>query len=141
LFDLGNAYLKLVKYPDAVTAYQKALKAEEQFWPALNNIGLIEYEQGKIDTALKRWQEVIKIDAEQPEPQLAIAVALYKQGKTEEGLRKAQDALNLDSRYGEIDFLIKNLWGEKLVADTKALFATPTMVEVLRTLPPPSDDL
>lgn len=141
LFDLGNAYLKLAKYPSAISAYQKALSAEAQFWPALNNIGLIEYEQGKIGTALQRWESVTQIDTEQAEPQLAIAVALYRQGKTEEGIKRAKEALTLDSRYGDIDFLVKNLWGDRLIEDTKSLFGTPVISEVLRTLPPPSDDI
>jgi len=140
LFDMGNAYLKLNQFPKAVDAYEQALAAEAEFWPALNNIGLIEYEQGNIDGAVKRWQTVVTMDKEQAEPQLAIAVAMYKQGKTQAAIEQATAALELDSRYGELDFLVKNLWGEKLIKDTKVLFATPVIATLIKNLPPPSDD-
>ncbi len=46
LFDLGNAYLMLRQYSDAIAQYEKAIAQDKDFWPAINNIGLIRYEQG-----------------------------------------------------------------------------------------------
>jgi tetratricopeptide (TPR) repeat protein len=94
-------------------------------------MGLVEYEKGNREAAIKKWQEVIAIDKEQAEPQLALAVALYKQGKTKEGLKMGEAALILDGRYGELKFLQENLWGDKLLQDTEAFLRTPTMQAVL----------
>jgi hypothetical protein len=52
---------------------------------------------------------------------LAMAVALYVQGNTEEGLDLGKKALALDNSYRDLDFLQENLWGEKLLSDTKKL--------------------
>jgi tetratricopeptide (TPR) repeat protein len=116
LFDLGNTYLKLTQYSEAIASYQKAFAQEEKFWPAINNVGLIKYEQGQIDEAIDNWN---------------IAVAFFKQGQVEKGMELGEAALSLDGRYGEIEFLIENLWGERLIADTKDFFATPQMQAVV----------
>ncbi len=140
LFDLGNTYLKIKQYGEAIPAFEQAIKADKSFWPAINNLGLIQYERGDIEGALAKWNTALSLDAEQSEPQLAIAVALYKQGKSSEGLQTAEIALKRDSRYADINFLIENLWGDQLVRDTRSFFANPAMKTLLQTLPPPTKD-
>lgn len=126
LFDLGNAYLMLRKYSDAIKRYEEAIAQEKNFWPAINNIGLIKYEQGDVDGAIRQWQKAVDIDAKAAEPRLAIAVATYaKKGEQQKGLSLGESALRLDSRYAEISFLKENLWGEKLLSDTKKLLESP----------------
>jgi hypothetical protein len=34
-------------------------------------------------------------------------------------------ALRIDSRYGNLDFLKENLWGDRLLADTKKFLELP----------------
>ena len=113
---------------------------DKKFWPALNNIGLIKYEQGDAKGALKSWNEAVIIDKEQPEPQLAIAVALFSQGNKDQGIKLGQAALTLDSRYSDLKFLEENLWGKTLIKDTQALLASPQIqatLNKLQTAPPP----
>ena len=38
------------------------------FWPAINNIGLVQYEQGNIDGAIRNWQAAIALDETSGEP-------------------------------------------------------------------------
>ncbi len=130
-FDLGNAYLKLGRMTEAIAVYEKAVNQQEEFWPAVNNIGLIEYEQGNIPAAVQNWEKAVEIDPEQAEPQLALAVAFYIQGQKEKGLELGKAALELDSRYGKLQHLKDNLWGDKLLKDTQTFFATPQMQSVL----------
>ncbi|EHJ14581.1 hypothetical protein CWATWH0003_0748 [Crocosphaera watsonii WH 0003] len=133
-FDLGNAYFKLGRMAEAIAVYQKAVAQQEEFWPAVNNIGLIKYEQGNISSAIEHWQKALEIDEEQAEPILALGVALYIQGQKEEGLKLGEAALELDSNYGEIQHLKDNLWGEKLIKDTQTFFTTPQMQAILAQL-------
>lgn len=139
-FELGNTYYKLNKLPQAIAEYEKAIALDAKFWPALNNIGLIEYEQGKKQAALNRWQSVVAIDPTAAEPQLAIAVAFYMQGNIQEAYVLAEKALGLDPRYGQIEFLRENLWGERLIEDTKKFLQTPrmqaTLAQIERQQPP-----
>jgi len=55
----------------------------KDFWPAINNIGLIKYEQGDVEAALK-WQAALAIDKQAAEPQMA--VALYTKGDRKQSL-------------------------------------------------------
>ncbi|WP_084668850.1 tetratricopeptide repeat protein [Spirulina major] len=134
-FDLGNTHYKLAEYGDAIAAYRKALALEADFWPAINNIGLVVYEQGDSKAALEAWQEALKIDENAVEPMLAIAVARYAQNPSEEAIRLGQLALSLDPAYGDLDFLILNLWGDRLIADTQQFFALPAIQDQLSQFP------
>lgn len=134
LFDMGNAYLKQGDYDSAIASYEKSIDLEEGFWPAINNIGLIEYEQGKLDAAVEKWRVAAEIAENATEPQLAIAVALYHQGNRQEAIAMGKNALSSDSRYASLEFLEKNLWGEKLLADTEDFFTSPVMEATLSRL-------
>ncbi|MDJ0713739.1 MAG: tetratricopeptide repeat protein [Prochloraceae cyanobacterium] len=132
LFDLGNAYLKVEQYSRAIAAYQKAHKIDNKYWAAVNNIGLVKYEQGDVDEAIETWQNALKIEPNQPEPQLAIAVALYRKGQRDNrSFKLAETALKTDNRYANLEFLEENLWGRRLLRDTRAFLATPQMKVIL----------
>jgi tetratricopeptide (TPR) repeat protein len=115
----------LKAYPKAIAQYEKAVAQEKKFWPAINNIGLVKYEQGDIRGALEKWQAAIAIDNEAAEPQLAAAVAMYAQGEQEKALALGEAAIRIDSRYADLDFLKENLWGERLLTETQKFLANP----------------
>ena len=128
------------KWGDAISSYEEAAGKDKTFWPAINNMGLVKYEQGDVEGALKKWQAATSIDKEQAEPQLAIAVALYSQGKQEQAIKLGENALKIDSRYRDLNFLKENLWGEKLLKDTQALLTNPSMKSFLSSLPVEPED-
>jgi tetratricopeptide (TPR) repeat protein len=131
-FDMGNAHMMLKRNRDAIASYEKAIGLDKQFWPAINNIGLIRYEEGKVDEAIKLWRQSVALDPKQTtEPQLAIAVALFRKGNQTEATTLAEAALKADVRYSEVKFLKENLWGEKLLADTQKFFALPRIQAVI----------
>lgn len=143
LFDLGNAYFQLQKYDQAITSYEASVGALPEFWPSVNNIGLVLYERGETQPAVERWRAAIDIGGEEPEPKLAIAVALYSQnncGPTsraaacQEALTLGIEALEQDSRYADVEFLRKNLWGERLLASTDRFFGAPAIKSLLAEL-------
>jgi tetratricopeptide (TPR) repeat protein len=138
LFDLGNAYYMLGKLPQAIIEYNKSIVYKEDFWPAVNNIGLIFYEQGDKKGAINQWQQAITKanNVKQPaaEPQLALAVALYTDGNKSDrqrGLAMGEAALRLDERYANLDFLKENLWGDRLLSDTKKFLELPSIQAAL----------
>ena len=131
LFDLGNTYFKLDEFDSAIAQYQKSVDLDPEFWPSVNNIGLVQYEQDKVADAIARWEESLVIAPMEPEPELAIAVAKFAQGDEAAALAIGIPALERDSRYAEIQFLVDNLWGPKLIADTGAFFNHPDVQAVL----------
>lgn len=139
LFDLGNTYLRLNRFDDAIGVYRKAVEKDQKFWPALNNIGLVNYEQGKVSDAIQSWKAAIAIDEKSTEPKLAMAVALYSQGQRDQGISLATSALATDRRYGDVLFLKDNLWGDRLIADTKVILATPKVRDTLAQSASPTE--
>ncbi|WP_199320262.1 tetratricopeptide repeat protein [Leptolyngbya sp. FACHB-261] len=137
-FDLGNAYFQLRRFREAIDQYSRALALEGKFWPAMNNIGLVEYESGNARSAIRRWEAALAIDSEAAEPKLALAVALYKLGQRERGLSLGEAALRLDPRYASPDFLRENLWGERLLTDARSVLSNPRIQSTLRDARPSS---
>lgn len=135
LFDLGNAYFMLKQYPKAIAQYEKAVAQEKKFWPAMNNIGLVKYEQGDVAGAIKQWQAAVAIDKEAAEPLLATAVALYTKGEREKGISLGEAAIRIDSRYTDLKFLQENLWGERLLSDTKKFLEVPKIQAMIPQSP------
>lgn len=133
LFDLGNALYMMGRYEAAIAAYEQSMAVDSEFWPSINNIGLVLYEMGRPAEAIAKWEATLEI-SEQPEPKLAIAVALYAKGDRSRAIALGTTALESDSRYSELDFLIENLWGEELMADTRQFFAAPDMQSLLAQL-------
>ncbi|MGQ4649439.1 tetratricopeptide repeat protein [Lyngbya aestuarii] len=131
LFDLGNAYYMLKDFDKAVSAYDKAVAKEKDFWPAINNIGLVKYEQGDVTGAIDKWQAAIAVDQEAAEPKLAVAVALYGQGELEKAISMGEAAILLDSRYADLEFLKENLWGERLISATQKFLENPKIQDAL----------
>lgn len=134
LFDLGNAYFLTKRYDEAISEFNNVLKLEDKFWAATNNIGLVEYERGNVDVAIKKWEQAIAqgetIEDKAAEARLALGTAFYIKGDRPKGLKMAEEALKIDVRYGKPEFLKENLWGDKLLADAKTILAIP----VLKTL-------
>lgn len=122
-FDLGNALFLQGKGEEALTAFQQASAKKEDFWPAINNEGLVFYEDDQPEAAIERWRQAIAINDQVAEPALALAAALYNQGdRSESTIGMAIRALDQESDYAEEAFQESQLWGEKLRAATRRLF-------------------
>lgn len=146
LFDLGNAYFLLQQYGPAIDSYTASVAAQPEFWPSVNNIGLVFYEQGEAAKALEQWRRALELaGGEEPEPKLAIAVALYAQencrtaanassSACQEALTLGIEALEQDSRYADEEFLRQNLWGNRLITATNQFFQTPAIRSLLTEL-------
>jgi tetratricopeptide (TPR) repeat protein len=119
---------------------------EPSFWPSVNNIGLVLYEQGSVDAAIEQWRSALEISPEEPEPKLAIAVATYSQqnctptvsllssAACREALEMGTEALEQDSRYADLDYLEENLWGASLLRSTGTFFNAPDIQRLLAEL-------
>ncbi|MBW4570751.1 MAG: trypsin-like peptidase domain-containing protein [Tolypothrix carrinoi HA7290-LM1] len=125
LFSLGVVYHRQGKLSEAITQYQKAsaqnATSSQISLNSLNNIGLIKYEQGNIAGAMRQWQAVVETNRYLPNPesQFALAVALYSQGDRQQSQKLAEAAIRRDRRYENVEFLKQNLWGDRLLADTR----------------------
>lgn len=146
LFDLGNAYFQLQQYAKAIESYQASVAAESAFWPSVNNIGLVLYEQGEVTQAIAKWEDALELaGGNEPEPKLAIAVAQFSSNNCrivanagssvcQRALSLGMEALEQDSRYADEDFLRLNLWGNRLMATTDQFFNVPAIRHLIAEL-------
>ncbi|MFN6559077.1 MAG: tetratricopeptide repeat protein [Nostoc sp. ChiSLP01] len=121
----GLSYHLQGDYPGALAAYEKATVQDAKLLAAVDNLGLIKYELQDIEGAIRQFQASIQINSTSAEPQLALATALYVKGDREQALELAQAALSLDSRFTDLEFLKKNLWGDRILADVQKLLQNP----------------
>ena len=128
-FDLGNTQLLLLQPNQALRSYEQAAKLRPSFWEAINNQGLVLFEAGRIDDALQRWRQVLKIKPDVAETSLAVAAVLIGRGPGDQrdALRLAQQALAEDPNYVLDGYRKEQLWGERLQAATRLLLARPEL--------------
>ncbi|MBD2140296.1 tetratricopeptide repeat protein [Anabaena sp. FACHB-1250] len=121
----GIAHYFLKDYKQAINDYTQAIKLKPDYPEAYTNLGIVSYEMGEVETAINYWRNAIKINSNFAEAHLALGVALYGKGDQEAGLKSAETALKLDKRYGKIEFLKENGWGEKLIINTQLFLQNP----------------
>lgn len=135
LFDLANALFLSKRYEEAIAKYNRILELDKKFWAATNNIGLVEYERGNRERAIQLWKTSLEqaelIEFQAAEPTLALAVAYYALGDKEKGIKLGEEAMKIDPRYGRVPHLIENLWGERLIADTKPILEHPRIKRLI----------
>lgn len=123
-FDLGNARILLNQPGQALAAFERASRLRRDFWEAINNQGLVLFEQGNTAAAIGRWRQVLGIKPDAAEPNLALAAALHQvQGRqSAEALTLAEKALTAEPNYVLESYQTTQLWGPKLRAATQVLF-------------------
>ncbi|OBQ01569.1 serine protease [Anabaena sp. AL09] len=121
----GIAHYFLKDYKQAINDWNQAIKLKPDFTEAYTNLGIVSYEMGEVETAINYWRNAIKINSNVAEAHLALGVALYAKGDKEAGLKSGETALKLDKRFGKIEFLKKNNWGDKLIKDSQELLNNP----------------
>ena len=143
----GQIYHGQKNYLAAISDYQKLLSWNLKSILATpndniigiikNNIGLIKYEMEDLSEAQSQFEQAININPKYAEAQLALAVVLFTQAKNEPFFyfELVEKALKLDKNLKNLDFLKTNLWGEKLINNTKKLLSTSRMKQFQVTLP------
>ncbi|MFM7312329.1 MAG: tetratricopeptide repeat protein [Cyanobium sp.] len=124
-FDLGNAHIQLGQSGPALSSFEKASALRGDFWEAINNQGLVLFENDRRGDAINRWRRVLKLKPGVAETSLALAAALYDSpgpGR-EEALKLAGAALAADPNYVLEAFQKEQLWGPKLRAATARMLA------------------
>jgi len=123
-FDLGNARILLGQSGQALAAFERASSLRKDFWEALNNQGLVLFEQGNAKAAISRWREVLKIKPDAAEPTLALAASLFANGpeNRSEAVELVGKALDTEPNYVLDSHQKEQLWGPKLRSTTAELF-------------------
>ncbi len=132
-FDLGNARILLGQSSEALAAFERASSLRKDFWEALNNQGLVLFEQGKTKAAIQRWRQVLGIKPDAAEPSLALAAGLFASGADgrSEALELASKALDNQPNYVLESYQKEQLWGPKLRSTTQQLLMLSELKQVV----------
>ncbi len=97
-YSLGFAQSRLGKASEARKSYEQALKKDKGLAAAHLTLGFMDYEQGKLDSALGRFQAALKVKGgDYPEAQYNQAVVLGDLGRWEQAADVYRGILKRDS--------------------------------------------
>ena len=123
LFLLGNINLKKNLYAEAIEVYEKILKINNGFWPAYNNIGLANFELGKIELSKNNFINALK-NTNNPESMLGLAIVLFTQNPdNEESFNIAKKAILSSPKFINSEFRKSELWGVEIQKITSKFFS------------------
>ena len=122
-FDIGNAHIQLAQSAAALVAFKKAATLRPDFWEAINNQGLVLFDEGKTKEAIARWRQVLNLKPDAAETTLALATGLFSQSPAnrQDALDLAKKALTTDPNYVLESYQKDQLWGPKLRLATQEL--------------------
>ena len=128
-FDLGNAHILLDQPDQALSAFERAAALRSNFWEAINNQGLVLFERGQRQEAVKLWRKVLTIKPSVAESSLALAAALHsaQPADRDEAFRLAESALADDPNYVKEEYQKEQLWGPKLREAARTLLSEPSL--------------
>ncbi len=123
------------RLPEAIAYYERAIAQDAKYLPAIFNLGLVKYELGDVEAAIRQWQAAVEIDSKKVSPQLALAAAFYTKGDREQSLTKISalldsERLYTDSESPDWEKIKEYLWGDRLLADLQQLLSyfTPSKI-------------
>jgi Flp pilus assembly protein TadD len=108
--NLGIAERQLGNYPQAITAFRRALELKPDDSFALTNLGTVEYRAGNLEDAVKSLQQAVAVDAESYLSRYLLGMALNDRGDHDGARREVRKSLELKPDYapamellGELD--------------------------------------
>ena len=123
LFLLGNINLKKNLYAEAIEVYEKILNINNGFWPAHNNIGLANFELGKIELSKTNFINALK-NTNNAESMLGLAIVLFTQNPdNEESFNIAKKAILSSPKFINSEFRKSELWGVEIQKITSKFFS------------------
>ena len=96
---LGDYYLSIQQYDNAIAEYQKAVQLAPDFALAYNELGYTLREAQKDKEAEAAFRRSIALIPNQPNPYDSLAELLMKMGRFDESIENYKKALSLDAHF------------------------------------------
>src|SRR5207244_3569972 len=91
--NLGAIYLERQKWPDAIAAYEKALRLDAGSTTAHYNLGFIYFTTGKNDRAEAEYRQALAADASLPLAYLHLGDIAFRAGRFDDAIRLVRDGM------------------------------------------------
>ncbi len=115
-YDLGVAFKEMGLLEEAISEFQKALRAEDTRLRAAESLGMCFYEKGQLQVAATVMRRAVDVDKSGDEPKIGL---LYWLGRCEEEQSKAADALVYYHRVIAVEINFQDV-GDRVSALSKA---------------------
>ena len=79
-YNLGNKYLELARWDDAIASYEKSIAIRPRFISSRNNLALAYERAGRRDDAIRAWRDVLAWSVEHGEPARAERARRHLEG-------------------------------------------------------------
>jgi tetratricopeptide (TPR) repeat protein len=100
-YNLALALARIPDRPGERLALQQAIQLDGRLVPALNQLGLLDLEDGKVEDAEKRFKTALSLDPESAEAQSSLGVIYGRQGKSKEAEQFFRRAIENDPHYAQ----------------------------------------
>jgi protein O-mannosyl-transferase len=82
-------------YRDAETLWRTTIAKNPGCWMAYNNLGVVQFEKGNIDSAIEEYQQSLRLHPEYPEAHYNLGSALLQKGDADKAIRECEEALKI----------------------------------------------
>ena len=106
----GIAQFKKKQFIEAKIFFEKAIELKSDFVDAINNLGLVQHELGKLDQAVRLYKKAVAIDSNyalESENKILSVIYFFSQGNIQEAL----ETLNMLVKRNPRDALLFNMLG------------------------------
>jgi|WetSurMetagenome_2_1015567.scaffolds.fasta_scaffold00138_26 tetratricopeptide (TPR) repeat protein len=100
-FEAGNMHLQESRHKAAMEEYRAAVKANEDFAEAYNNLGLTLFYQDRFDEAIAEYRNALRINPEFAPAHANLGLAFLNGKLTDDAIREFRYALELDADNAE----------------------------------------
>jgi len=100
-YDRARHLHKMGRLKDAKTLYQKALMLDEGHVYALNNLGVIHFQEGDYSEARKNLENAVRLKPEYVDPHYNLACLYAVKGEVKKSLDHLKTAVSLDKSVRE----------------------------------------
>jgi tetratricopeptide (TPR) repeat protein len=104
-------------YRDAETLWRSTIAKNSDCWMAYNNLGVVQFEKGKIEDAIEKYQQSLRLHPDYPEAHYNLGSALLQKGDADEAIRQCEEALKIQPDEPDAHIVLGNAFMAKQDVD------------------------
>jgi tetratricopeptide (TPR) repeat protein len=103
-FEAGNSHLNENRYEEAIEEFRAAVKADDNFAEAYNNLGLALFYQGRHEEAITEFGNALRIEPEFAMAHANLGLALLNSDLVDEAIEELALAVGMDAGLAEAHY-------------------------------------
>jgi len=104
-------------YRDLETLWRTTIAKNPSCWMAYNNLGVVQFQKGDLDDAIKKYEQSLRLNPDYPEAHYNLGSALLQKGQIEEAIEHSRKALQLQPNDPDAHVVLGNAFMAKQDVD------------------------